>query len=137
MVEQVATVGYGRIATGGPSDTKDGADAANKAAMPSSLLPFFGLLGFELLSELPLASGEFGGNVGPLKRSQDLAAVRKAHGGKVLEKRNKLDQCLIGRRAGPFGKNDGVFRLVFGMAGVGIDHDDFGEVAVEVREVLS
>lgn len=40
------------------------------------------------------------------------------------------------RRAGPFREDDGIFGLQAGVGGVGVYDEGFGEVAVEVGEVL-
>jgi hypothetical protein len=58
------------------------------------------------------------------------------HHGEVLKERDHGYEALVAGLALPLGENDGVLGLKLNMRWVGIDHDDFGEVAVEVGEVL-
>jgi hypothetical protein len=116
-------------------DAEERADTPTNAAF-GLLLALLGETGFELLAEKFLALGEFGGDVGAFKGAEDLADVVEAHGGDVFEEGDELNEGLVVRVAGPWGEDDGVIGLVFGVAGHRVDHDDFGEIAIQIGEVL-
>ena len=70
------------------------------------------------------------------KGGEDGAGVFGVHGGDVFEEGDEGDKFIVVGVAFPFGEDDGVFGLEFGVGGDGVDEDGFGEGAVEVGEIL-
>lgn len=82
---------------------------------------------------------ELGRDVCTLVGFEDLTDVFYGHAGDVLEEGDEGDEvvCAGGcTGAVPFGKGDCIFGLELGVGGYGVNNECFGEVAVEVGEVL-
>jgi hypothetical protein len=54
----------------------------------------------------------------------------------VFEEGDEGDEFFVFDVAFPFFEDDGIFGLFFGVGGDGVDHDYFGQIAVEIGEVL-
>ena len=94
----------------------------------------------ELLVELGsgdgLATCEFSRNVLAIKRLQDFSDIAVLHGVNVLEEGNQCNQLCVLRVARPFRQDYGIFGLQADVGSVCIDHNDFGEITIEIGQVL-
>jgi hypothetical protein len=90
----------------------------------------------ELLTEELLSSSELGWDECAFEGLEDGSSIVEAHGGEVFKEGDKLNEGLIVGVAVPFGKDDGVFGLVFYVVGVRIDDQHFAQRPVEIGQVL-
>ena len=90
----------------------------------------FGVFPQELLADLGLAPRELGGDVGAGEGVEDLPRVARVERGDELEEGDVGDELVVLGVAGPFGEDNGIFGLEFGVRGDGVEQDDFAEVAV-------
>ncbi len=111
------------------------AKEADTGALRTTLLLFRELL-LELLPRDGFALGEFGGDVLAFEGLNGFAHVGHGHGVDVFEEGDQGDEFFVFDVAFPRLENDGVVRVLFGVRGFCVDHDYFGEVTIEVGEVL-
>lgn len=82
-------------------------------------------------------ASELGGDVMAIKGFEDLADVGVLHRVDVFEEGNETDEIFVCGVTFPGVEDDGVFGLFSDVASFGVDDDNFGEVTVEVAQILS
>ena len=90
----------------------------------------------ETLSSHSFTFRKLGWDVCAFEGLDGFTYVGVVHGVDIFEEGDQGNELFVLHLSLPFFEDDGVFGLLLGVVGVGVDEDYFGEVPVQVGEVL-